>query len=511
MKQAIIGIDTGSTNLKVCAFNLKGKLLVKHSEKTSTHYGLAGSVWFSAKELWESVLRLLTAVNLDLQRMDFVPVSLAVTGMGESFVALNSADEPIDSVMAWFDQRPAAVMHKISNYEHLIGIQDAVYLLTGMEASPIFTLPKLLYFQQSEPIAFSEIRTLLSVPGYITFKLCGEKVFDYSLASRTMMFDVQNNSWAESIMDHFEIPCAILPRLVRSGEYLGTLQKEVCGNTGLPSTLKVGSGGHDHFCGSLAAGILKGSRIVDSSGTAESIHGLSDCKTNPYSRFEGFRFGRYVDNDHLYVVGGIVSSGIAYEWGAKLFHPTKSLDELDNILIQSQPNASEISRLPLFLPHLRGSGAPWWDGSSRGTFYGIKETCKLDHLFYSVIEGLCLEFTLVAEQVIKTLSSPPEAILVTGGGSKNLYWQQLKANCIGLPLEITEISETTALGAALLAALASGIYTNISIASESVLRISKVIEPRKEVFSILQDRLAIYKTLYAQSIMVNRALQSLEM
>lgn len=499
MNTALIGIDVGSTSIKVCSFTLEGEMLCKSAIKTPTYFDLEDGAYFKTSELWKAVLSLLRETMIKLKELHYIPVSLSVTGMGESYVGIykNDVDE---HVATWFNQHSLKSIPIIREYESALGVKDAVFLETGMEASGIFTLPKLLCAKQKNPKRFRQLQTILSVPGYITYKLSGEKLFDSSLASRTMLYSLEKKDWARGIANSLGIPEKILPPIISSGHAIGKIKKSVADETFLPDNVMICAGGHDHFCGSLASGIMKGSRIVDSSGTAESIHGIALMDSNPFSKFEGFRVGQYIDNNHVYIVGGIVSSGITYEWAVKNFIGDIDLDALDNNLLANTLKSKDFCNLPLFLPHLRGSGAPSWDGNSMGMFCGINEKCTNSRFMLSVIEGLAHEFAIVTNHVKKALNISVSSVLVTGGGSRNIFWQTLKASSLGIPLEITAVSESTALGAALLSGLGAGLYEDYDKLSSVIGAVRLVVEPNKEVASIMAERRKVYETLYSQSI-----------
>jgi xylulokinase len=302
----------------------------------------------------------------------------------------------------------------------------------------------------------------------------------------------------------------VFPRLVESGVALGTILPGIQQQTGLPENIVIASAGHDHFCGSLACGILGKNCIVDSSGTAESIHGISAQAKNPFGKFSGFRVGRYLDSSYLYVVGGITSSGIVYEWAAKSFFTGISLDALDEILLKSDLNPAAIAELPMFLPHFRGSGAPLLDSNSRGAFFGLNEKTDFTQLMFAVVEGLAMESAKVIQQVEKTLPDSIDSVIVTGGGSKNRCWQQWKANVLNKPVEITVLSETTSLGAAMLAVLACGAYDSLAEVSSALGGAKIVLQPQKELTEIFRRRFEIYQQIYSQSIPIHSELLQLK-
>ncbi len=505
MYKALIGIDIGSSSLKVCAFDTAGNLLHHAYEKTPTHQSQDSS-WFDAIELRDIALRLLRQTTATIASQGWEVQALATTGMGESFVALDANGNPNSPILAWFDQGPLSQIPVIIAAVQDQQGKDQLFRQTGMEPNPIFTLPKLLHLRERSPRSYDRIATILSVPGYITFCLCGVRCMDYSLASRTMLFDVSNNCWSDTVLRMFALEPGLFPTLVPSGTLLGTILPDIAQTTGLPLDVKVTAGGHDHFCGSLAAGLLKGQRIVDSSGTAESIHGLSSQPGNPFHSFAGFRVGRYVDSAYLYLVGGIVSSGIAVEHAVRMFVPQAGYSFIDDQLSQRKLDQVDIARMPLFLPHLRGSGSPQWDRTSRGVFVGITDHTMPEEMVMSVMEGLSMEFRTIITNLTSHLNEGVAQIVATGGGAKNLFWQQMKADITGLSIEVTDIVETTALGAAMLAGVGSGVYLDLCEATEHVSHPQLRIDPHAGLKSVYDDRYQAYQQLYPATIDINRRL-----
>jgi xylulokinase len=505
MHKALVGIDIGSSSLKVCAFDTAGNLLHHAHEKTPTHQS-PDSSWFDAVELRDIALRLLQQTTNAIAAQGWQVQALAATGMGESFVALDANGEPIAPILAWFDQGPLRQIPVINAAVQDQQGKDQLFHQTGMEPNPIFTLPKLLHLRERSPKIYDRIATILSVPGYITYCLCGVKCMDYSLASRTMLFDVATNTWSDAVLQLFALEPHLFPNLVPSGTPLGTIKPEIAQRTGLGNEVLVTAGGHDHFCGSFAAGLLKGHRIVDSSGTAESIHGLTSTAGNPFQSFAGFRVGRYVDPAYLYLVGGIVSSGIAVEHAVRMFVPQAGYAFIDEQLAKRKLEQADIARLPLFLPHLRGSGSPQWDRTSRGVFAGLTDNTMPEEMVISVMEGLSMEFRTIITNLTLHLSEGVTQIVATGGGAKNLFWQQMKADITGLSIEVTDIVETTALGVAMLAGVGSGVYHDLREATERVSHPQLRIEPHAGLKSVYDDRYQVYQQLYPATIDINRRL-----
>src|SRR5262249_53959242 len=149
--------------------------------------------------------------------------------------------------------------------------EETLFARTGLSLQPIWSLCKLLWIKQNEPEVWTRSVRWLNVADFVAFKLSGEAATDWSLASRTMAFDIRKCEWASDILDAAGVPRAMLASAVASGTRVGSVSKRAAGETGLPAGIAVTAGGHDHVCGALAAGIVEPGQILDSMGTAEAL------------------------------------------------------------------------------------------------------------------------------------------------------------------------------------------------------------------------------------------------
>ena len=353
----------------------------------------------------------------------------------------------------------------------------------------------------------------LSIIDYIIFKLTGEIISNYSIASRTMALDVTRKIWSEELLDAAGIDSNLFPNLKASGVVVGKVNENAEKETGLLSGTLVINGGHDHFCGALASGILLGNRVLDSSGTAESISAILKQKTPPTNKYCGFRIGRYLDPELIYAVGGIIASGGAVDWLKGRIASLSDWDESGSIsydiIIKKAEETPLGARGLLFLPHLRGGGAPNWDSTSRGVLIGLRTTHTAPEIFRALIEGLCFEVKGILEIAKEIIGYPIEIVTAIGGGTKNEFWQQTKANITGIAVEIPDIEEATAMGAALLAGIGAGVYKDMLSASKLTYRVKKRYFPNKEANEFYKDIYRIYSKLYPVSKNINFDLSSL--
>jgi len=340
----------------------------------------------------------------------------------------------------------------------------------------------------------------------VYLRLAGVYVTDYSIASRTMAFDITKCQWSEEILDSLGLDVSLFPEPVPAGTVVGRVNAEAANATGLLEGTPVVTGGHDHLCGSLASGILLGRRVFDSSGTAESIHMLVKPSGKLLGLQRSFRIGRYVDSRFLYVVGGIVSSGICVDWGLNVCGGELSYHDAMSAAAEVPPGSHGL----LFLPHMRGGGAPHWDSCSRGAFVGLTPSHTRADIMRSIIEGLCFEVRIILDEMGGLVADAVDGLTVMGGGAFNSFWQQTKANVTGLPVEVPNVREGTAMGAAMLAGIGTGVYTDTHDASVRTYKAKCTYQPKDELKLVYDEFYSAYREFYKSVAGLSHRLYHLE-
>lgn len=502
----LLGIDVGTTNCKAVAYNERGEQIVAGKTATITKYEANGRSYYEPAQIWESVVKVINDVITKLNNLHDI-VALSVTCMGEAGVPIDQDGNPIYPIITWFDSRSLPQSQEL---ERRIGNQR-IFEITGLDNNPIFSVPKIMWLKDNEPEIYARMDKWLCVSDYIYFKMTNQLATDFSIASRTMALDITQGKWSEEILNRAGLKLNLFSPLVASGTVVGAITHETAFITGLTEGTPVVVGGHDHYCGSLASGIMLGGRIADSSGTAESIHSLLTGEAPPTQSFRGFRIGRYLDPSHFYIVGGIVASGASIDWAMKHFYfETGSIDNSDVIdqgafdrimreTAETPPGAKGL----LFLPHLRGGGAPSWDPRSRAAFVGLQTQHKPAEMMRAVIEGLCFEVRNIIEDMREITGNSIEALTTVGGGARNRFWQQTKADVTGVSVEIPDVDEATALGAALLAGIGIGIYRDMIDASRRTHRVKMRFEPSREKNGVYNQIYQIYTKIYPSLKSIN--------
>lgn len=455
----LCGVDAGTSRIRAVVFDLRGTVVAEASEPTPTERLAAGQAEHDAEALWAttaSVLRLVTGRIDEPHRVRGV----AVTSFGEAGTLLDRSGRVLAPLIAWYDTRTAGLLDRLLGE---IGF-EALHRLTGLCPDPTFSLLKLLWLKENRADAFARATAWLHVSDFLAWRLSGAMATDTSLASRTLALDLAQGQWADGLLRHVGVPPGLFAPLAGSGERLGSVTGEAASATGLPEGCAVGVAGHDHVCGTLAVGADRPGVVLDSMGTAEALTYIIEAPSaDPELGRAGFNQGLIrLERPLWYVFGGLPTSAACVEW----FRAAQGVPEPDHAtLIAEAAAVPPGSGGVLFLPHLRIGSPPFPDPIARGAFLGLADGTDRGALFRAVLEGLALD----AANLLRVLSErfampPPQRLIAIGGSTRNPLLMAIKASLYGRPIEVADTTESTSLGAAMLAGVACGLFADLAAA-----------------------------------------------
>jgi len=448
MSDVLIGLDIGTTNLKAVAVSLKGELVAQASRRTPVQQTAPGSGLHDPEQLWAGVrdsLRELTSALSGKAK----PIALATASMGEAGVPLDKDGKILYPIIIWHDVRPQSQCERM---ECEFGPREA-YLRTGLPLNSMWSVMKLMWLADNEPAVFSAARRWLNVEDFAIWRLTGEYATSYSVACRTMAFNITRRQWDQDILSYAKLPSDIFASAHPSGTVVGKVNARAASETGLPQGLPVATAGHDHLCASLAAGAVGPGFVLDSSGTTETLVVTLDKPNFSEEMIEaGYPQGCHVLADKYVLYTGLRAGAVTLEWLAGVLGI--DVPTLVSEAEKSPPGAAGV----YFMPHLRGGGTSNVDPNSTALFYGLTDYSNRSHLARAALEGICYEIALKLDFVKEKAGVNLARLRTVGGGSRSKLWNQLKADVIGLPVEVPKVREATACGAALLAGIAVGAF-----------------------------------------------------
>ena len=430
-------------------------------------------------ELWHNTVRNLRQVTSQVAHPESI-VALAVVGMGEPIIPVYVHGNWLYSAICWFDRRTEP---QARWWRQHFGARR-IFDITGQPISFFLSLNTVLWIREHEPEIFSKAYKWLVVEDYLIFKLTGSYATDYSIASRTMGFDVINRIWSDEIFAAANLDQSKMAEVHPSGTPVGTITGNVASLTGLAVGTIVATGGHDHGCATLPAKVSGEGSILNSTGTTDGIIGVIDSPRLSDDVYEAsLPVYPHPLSGKYQVMDGIMFGSVALDWyrdrfGAEAKAVAEQSEETAYDVLLRAAEGAEIGAGGLFwLPDLRGLPA---DPAARGAFVGIRESHTSGDFVRAIVEGICYEIRRHIDQYERLFRSNIERIVVVGGTSRSAFWTQLRADVTGRSVEVLETVEATSLGGAMLAGIAAGIYADYEAAAKLVYRVKQEFVPAAE-------------------------------
>jgi xylulokinase len=395
--------------------------------------------------------------------------------MGEAGVLIDETGAPLMPVLTWYDHRTVPWVEwwrqRVSD--------DDLYRITGLPLDHIYSACKIQWLRENYPAAFSHARAWLSLSDWITFRLTGQLSTSYSQASRSMLFDIRARNWSKELLKIMGLHQAILPDPLPSGEIAGRVNHTAAQETSLPQGAPVAVGGHDHICAAIAAGAVTPERVLDSAGTAEAILVTLDA---PVYRADiaatGLCCGCHTARDRYYLIGGLMAGGVI-AWVSRMLVGEDTPAAIGKLMDEAKgsPCGANGAR---FLPYLDGSGPPDRDPHAWGAWLKLRLQHSRNDLVRAAVEGVSYSIRYLLENIQSTAGLNACEIRCVGGGTHNHFWQQVKTNVLGMPIDTPQVVDVTAQGAALIAAMSVGVFADEAEISRLAYRSSVRYEVQQE-------------------------------
>mgnify|MGYP000126744368 CR=1 FL=1 len=483
----LIGLDLGTTNIKALALAVDdGRVLGVVRAPTPTIRPRPNWTEHDADALWQTaagcIARLLKDACPGVR-----PRALSIGSMAEAGLLVDRQGRPLCPIIAWHDPRTEPYRRR---FEAQVGV-ERLYAITGQVPRQIFSLYKLLWLREYLPDAWARAKRWLCVPDFVTFRLCGAQVTDYSIASRTLLLDQATGTWSQELLDAAGLDRALLPELVPAGTVAGTVRAAAAAATGLPEGIPVVVGGHDHHCASLAVGAVTPERVLDSTGTAETVLALSDrFRPDPALLYSGIAQCRSLDPRRVALFASLPASGGLLAWVVAdlLDRPAgEGWEAALEAAAAVEPGAHGL----LCLPYLRGAVTPHADPAARAAFLGFRDGHTWAHVLRAAAEGIALWLRSALESLEHVTGSPVKELVVVGGSARGELLLRLRADVTGRTVIAPDLTEGVALGAALLAGVGAGVYASLDEAVGTLRLAVRQLDPEP-------DRLALYERLYRE-------------
>ncbi|MCX6090813.1 MAG: FGGY family carbohydrate kinase [Candidatus Atribacteria bacterium] len=504
---ALAGLDVGTSGCKVMVFRNDGTIIAQSYREYPFITPQPGWLEMNPENIWQSVLVSLQEV---VQKSSEAIEVMAVTSHGETLIPIDKNGRALWNAIANFDTRA----HPYINFWKEKADPLTFFQITGMPLHGMYTVNKILWLKEHCPEVFEKTWKFCCVEDFIIHRLTGEDpVIDYSLASRTMLFDVIRKEWSPLITGYAGVEIDRLSRVSPSGVVAGEIKESVSRETGLPSRLSVATGGHDQPCGVLGCGVKKPGEAMYGIGTSECVAlNLGEKPFLTRGMMENsFCCSPHVEQDSYLTLAYIASGAAVLRWFRDEFgFEEKQQSQLSgkniyDLLLEKMPDKPASI---FVLPHFSGSGTPYLDEKSRGAFIGLTLATSKGESVRAILESLTYEMKISLD-LYEAFGLPIHSLRAIGGGSRSEPWLQIKADILQKPLTIPLAGETVALGTAMLAGMAKGIFATVDEAIDAMVVFQKTIVPRPDFQKMYEPRYQIYQKIYRNLREINAMISDL--
>jgi xylulokinase len=477
---SILGIDVGTTGCKVACFAEDGRCLAAAYREHGGgrhHRGLAhpqpGWAELDAAQVWADIKSAMQEVAAQVTADPIVAVS--VSSLGEAMVPVSRDRQILAPSILNFDVRGEAYL------EGLASALDAaaLYAVNGNTWGNHYGLTKLLWIKEHRPALYDETDTFLLWSSFVAVMLGAAPVVDFTLANRTLLFDLEAEDWSDKLLALSGIDRGKLPATASSGTVIGTVSASVAHELGLPAGVAIVTGAHDQCANAVGCGVIEPGRAVYGMGTFICVTPVFKQRPEP-----AVMIARGLNTEHHAVPGAYVSfiynqGGSLVKWYRDTFAAAEHRaaqaageDVYDRLFAELPAGPSELVALPYFTT----TGPPDFVADGAGVVAGLRLETPRGAILKALVEGATFYLKGCVDDLAGT-GIEIDDFRAVGGGSKSDAWVQLSADILGRSLTRPRVTEAGALGAAILAGVGCGVFDDVASAVEAMVQPERTFTP----------------------------------
>ncbi len=455
-RKHILALDEGTSSLRSVIVDETGAIVATAQREFVQHFPQPGWVEHDAAEIWSAQLATAQQVHREAASVGRAIAGIGITNQRETIVVWDrKCGTPICNAIVWQDRRTASDMDAL----RAKGVEEDVSQRTGLLLDPYFSASKLAWILRNVPGAADRARrgelAAGTIDSWLVWNLTGGRVHvtDVSNASRTMLMNLQTLEWDADMLRLFGIPREILPQIVDSSGVCGETDRALFGES-----LPIAGIGGDQQCALFGQSCVRPGMVKTTLGTgcfllantgAEIVRSRSRLITTVGWRMKG--------SPAVYALeGSVFMGGASIQWLRDGLGIIKRAEDV-NALAASVADSGGVVVVPAFT----GLGAPHWDASARGAIFGMTRGTTAAHIARATLEGIAMQNVEVVEAMNADRGAAIAVMRVDGGACASDLLLQMHADALGIAIERPTVLESTALGAAYLAGLATGVWKSL--------------------------------------------------
>lgn len=485
----IAGLDIGTTGCKCTVFDETGKYL----DKAYRDYPVRRAVGGHEIDV-SAVMDAVYGVLRDMAGKYADMAGIGVTSFGETFVMVDEKGVPLHTAMLYTDPRGERECQELIAELGSRHIAD----VTGLRPHQMYSIAKIMWIRRNHPELYGKAKRIHLMGDYVLYHLTGKALIDYSLATRTMAFDIRSLGWSEEIFEAAGVDPKLMSEPVRTGTAAGCVTRKAAEATGLSGETQVVVISHDQVAAAVGAGAFDGSVAVDGAGTVECLTPVYDGLPKIEVMYEGYFSvvpyvipGKYVAYAFSYTGGALI------QWAADhVAEAAKEKARREGISVNAYLEQRSASPTGLLvLPHFAGAATPYMDTGSRGAILGLTTASTSADIYRGCMEGVVYEMYLNMKK-LEGSGIRFTKLHATGGGARSEEWMQMKADLLNLPITALETADAGTVGSAMLTGIAIGLFQDLEDAAAHMVVETKTYEPRPEMHEKYIEIYERYEKVY---------------
>lgn len=490
----VVGVDVGTQSVRTIIYDLEGTQVAESRYKLHTTFPAPGRVEQNADYWWiglqESLTDCLAKSEIDREAI----IGIGIDGTSCTVVPVGPDGEFLARALLWMDVRASEEAKKITE------LKDPVMRYAGWNESAEWMIPKIMWMKEHAPDVYERTWRFAEAPDYLVWRLTGRWVTSVANATHKRHYLSEQSQWPERMLD--SLGCSSFmdkwpTEVVAMGQNVGGLSKDAARELGgLRPGIAVTHVGPDAHANMIGLKVLEPGQFAMSLGTSTTLLGLVDSFTEINGVWGPFKDALLPG---LYVVDtGQLSTGAVTQWYKDLL-----FEGLDRS-VEADPwktlEAQALQVLPgsdglIVLEYWQGNRTPYNDPLATGAMWGLTLKHTAGHLYRAILEGTAYG----ARNIIDTLTDngvEVKQICAGGGGSQNRLWVQIHADILGRPITVASTTETACLGCAIAAAVATGEYSSLAEAADSMVQFAETVTPSRKSADIYESQYRLYLETY---------------
>ena len=452
--QVVLALDAGTTSVRTLAVDPSGGIIATSQQEFTQIYPEPGLIEHDPEEIWLAAANTLKKVSKQVEEMGYEIVSIGITNQRETAIIWDQeSGTPLHNAIVWQDRRTTDRCQELIKQ----GCLSEIRAKTGLVLDPDFSASKFEWMIKSSSVDSSKKFCLGTVDSWLIWKLTNGEVHatEPSNASRSMLFDLNEGHWSGSLCDMFSVPIDSLPEIRSTSGHFGSTTNEGPLGKEVPIRSAIG----DQQSSLFGQACFKPGDTKNTYGTGSFILTNLGEETPPIHEGLLTTVAWQLDSESplTYALeGSIFSTGATVQWLRDELGIINDSSELEQLATTSPNNGGVV-----IVPAFSGLGSPWWDPNARGLIVGLTRGVGKAELARATIESMAFQTRDVLETIKKNGVSAPEKLKVDGGASVMDLLMQFQADQLKIPVIRSSNTESTAMGAAYLAGLASGVWESL--------------------------------------------------